>query len=269
MARAKSLVQLLINIHRMNFNLPFLPDRTEKPRQSGITIMTDRGLGVSETESFTEGNAPYTDFVKMAFGTAALIPSLESKLNIYEASKINCYFGGTLFELFARRDAIEEYWRYLDKFGMEYIEISDAAIRLARAEKLKYINDFSKEFVVIGQVTNFLPVGLFSFDLLLRFISEELEAGARYVIVKESEQIPLYGSGGLATYLSLNPGLVNNQADNIIWDAPEKEQQIELINIFGSNVNLCNVAPNDVLALEAIRLGLHSSTLSTLIAEKK
>lgn len=251
----------------MNFNLPFLPDRIQKPRESGLTIMTDRGLSVRETENFTEGNAPYTDFVKMAFGTSLLIPSLESKLNIYREANIHCYFGGTLFEVFARQNALEDYEKYLDRFGIEFLEISDSVIKMERKEKLSYIQRFSDAFKVISQVTNFVPQGHLSFDKMVTFINEELAAGAEFIIIKESEQMPLLSKDGLATYLT--SGETENVLDlsKLVWDAPLKHQQIELINLFGANVNLCNAGHDDVIALEAKRLGLHSSTLLKLIPE--
>lgn len=249
----------------MNFNLPFLPQRTEKPRSSGITIMTDKGLSVREAENFTEGNAPYTDFVKMAFGTSLLIPSLESKLNIYRGAGIIPYFGGTLFEVFALRDAMDDYNRYLDRYGIEYLEVSDSAIKLNRETKLNFINQFAANFQVISQVTNMVEGGHLSFDRWIQFAEDELHAGASYIIVKESAQMPLYGKNGLATYLSTNASNYAIDLNRIIWDASQKSEQIELINLFGSNVNLYNIASFDVIALETKRLGLHSSTLLKLI----
>ena len=251
----------------MNFKLPFLPERKDKPRESGLTIMTDRGLSVREAESFAEGNAPYCDFVKMAFGTSLLIPSLESKLNIYREAGTNCYFGGTLFEVFVRQNAMEDYEQYLDRYGIEFLEISDSVVTMDRKEKLAYIKRFSEEFEVLSQVTNFVPQGHLSFDRIVTYANEELEAGAQFIIVKESEQMPLFSKDGLAAYLTSKEAKNALDLSKLIWDAPNKQQQIELINLFGANVNLCNVRHDDVIALEAKRLGLHSSTLLKLIPE--
>jgi phosphosulfolactate synthase len=251
----------------MNFNLPFLPERSQKPRDNGITIMTDRGLSVREAENFTEGNVPYTDFVKMAFGTSLLIPSLESKLNIYHEAGIIPWFGGTLFEVFAYRKSLEEYVRYLDKYGIEYMEVSDGTVRIERKRKLEYIRQFSSNYKVISQTTNSLPEGHLSFERWLDFAAGELEAGAQYLIIKESVQMPVYGKDGLASFLVNNPDKISFDSSKIIWDAPKKTDQIELIGLLGNNVNLCNIPHYDVLALEAKRLGLHSSTLLKLIQE--
>lgn len=251
----------------MNFDLAFLPPRSQKPRESGLTLMTDRGLSVREAENFCEGSAPYTDFVKMAFGTSLLIPSLEAKLNIYHEAGIRPYFGGTLFEVFARRNALDSYRSYLDRFGIEYLEISDSVIELSRQQKCEEIKSFTQDFEVISETTNQLRDRHLSFDEYLDYMQEELEAGARYVLVKESHQMPLYGRDGLAFYLNCGDGKGRIDLSKVLWDAPAREQQIELINGLGNEVNLSNIAFDAVLALESKRLGLHSSTLLRLIPE--
>ncbi len=251
----------------MNFNLPYLPFRTQKPRETGLTIMTDRGLSVRETENFAEGNAPYTDFVKMAFGTSLLIPSLESKLNIYRESGISPYFGGTLFEAFAVRGLIDDYRRYLDRYGIEYIEISDGIIPIKREEKLSYIRQLSSDYTVISQSTPTKPIENADHDKWIEFIQEEMDAGAWKVILKENESIQIFNKDGVWNRHFVTQMRESLNMDRLIWDAPEKEHQLRLINLFGNNVSLCNIASNDVIPLEAKRLGLHSSTLMSLLPE--
>lgn len=251
----------------MNFNLPYLPLRLQKIRETGLTIMTDRGLSVRETENFAEGNAPFTDFVKMAFGTSLLIPSLESKLNIYRESGISPYFGGTLFEAFVVRGLIDDYRRYLDRYGIEYIEISDGVIPMKREEKLEFIRQLSSNYTVISQSTPTKPVENITHDKWIEFIKEEIEAGAWKVILKENENIQVFNKDGVWNRHFITRMKESLNMDQLIWDAPEKEHQLRLINLFGNNVSLCNIAPDDVIGLEAKRLGLHSSTLMSLLPE--
>ena len=251
----------------MNFNLPYLPFRTEKPREAGLTIMTDRGLSVRETENFAEGNSPYTDFVKMAFGTSLLVPSLESKLNIYRESGITSYFGGTLFEAFAIRGLIDDYRRYLDRYGIEYIEISDGTIPMKRDEKLEFIRQLSVDYTVISQSTPTKPVENMTHDKWIELIKEEIEAGAWKVILKENESIQVFNKDGVYNRHFINQMKESLNLDQLIWDAPDKEHQLRLINLFGNNVSLCNIKSDDVIPLEAKRLGLHSSTMMSLLPE--
>lgn len=248
----------------MNFNLDFLPQRFEKPRSDGFTMMTDMGLSVRQAENFAEASAPYTDFVKMAFGSSLLIPSLESKLNIYQDVGITPIFGGTLFEVFAYRKIVDEYVNYLDKYGMDFVEISDGTIQIPHEEKISYIKQFQEDYEVISQATNFSTGGLIPFDKWIENSKKELDAGAKYIIAKESDKLPIYGDEGLASFIAAKSpkGLNPNQ---LIWDAPTKDEQIELIKLFGNNVNICNVEPSGVISLETRRMGLHSSTLLQLI----
>lgn len=251
----------------MNFNLPFLPFRTQKPRETGLTIMTDRGLSVRETENFAEGNAPYTDFVKMAFGSSLLIPSLESKLNIYRESGISAFFGGTLFEAFIIRGLYDEYCQYLDRFGIEYVEVSDSAVSINREQKLDYIHQLSANYTVISQATSSKPGKDLTHDKWIENIKEETEAGAWKVIFKEDDNIQIFNKDGVWNRHFITKIRESLSPDQLIWDAPEKEHQLRFIALFGNNVSLCNIPSDGVITLESIRLGLHSSTLMTLLPE--
>lgn len=251
----------------MNYNLPYLPFRSQKPREEGLTIMTDRGLSVRETENFAEGNAPYTDFVKIAFGTSLLIPSLESKLNIYSESGITPYFGGTLFEAFVVRGLLDDYRRYLDRYGIEYIEISDGTIPMKREQKLEYIRQLSNDYTVISQSNPSKPMMEMTHEKWIEFIKEEISAGSWKVILKENEDIQIFNRDGVWNRHFIGQMRESINMDQLIWDAPDKEHQLRLINLFGNNVSLCNIASDDVISLEAKRLGLHSSTLMALLPE--
>ena len=58
--------------------------------------------------------------------------------------------------------------------------------------------------------------------------------------------------------------------DLLIWEAPIKNQQQELIIQFDNNVNLGNIPSDEVLALEALRQGLRGDTLKrAYLADKK
>ncbi|MNI96235.1 Phosphosulfolactate synthase [compost metagenome] len=46
----------------------------------------------------------------------------------------------------------------------------------------------------------------------------------------------------------------------LLWEAPQKSQQVHLIKWLGADINLGNIAPQDVIALEALRRGLRSDT---------
>jgi len=247
----------------MNFELPNLPQRPEKPRQYGLTMMMDKGMSVREAENFVEGNAPYTDLVKLGFGTSLLVPSLESKLNIYREAGVHAYFGGTLFEAFIIRGLFDEFRRYLDRYGMEYVEVSDGTISIPHEDKLKYIEELSKEYVVVSEVGSKVANKVIPNTQWISMMKTELEAGAWKVIAeaRESGTTGIYNKDGSANLQLIEDIRTHLDTSNILWEAPQKPQQVWFIKHFGHNVNLGNIAPAEVIPLETLRLGLRGDTL--------
>ena len=107
--------------------LPFIPERQEKPRNSGVTMVMDKGLSIREAEDFMSVGSEYTDYVKLGFGTSLIAPGLKEKIKIYREAGVIPYFGGTLFEAFVVRDMFEEFVRYLDEYGIDLVEVSDGS----------------------------------------------------------------------------------------------------------------------------------------------
>ena len=99
----------------INFNLSHVPARTDKPRQSGLTMVMDKGLSIRECENLVDGSGPFIDIVKLGFGSSLVTPNLERKLAFFKEAKIPVYFGGTLLEAFIVRGMFEDYIRLLDR----------------------------------------------------------------------------------------------------------------------------------------------------------
>jgi phosphosulfolactate synthase len=251
----------------MNFNLPHLPERPEKPRNNGLTMMMDKGLSARESENFVEGNAPFADLVKLGFGTSLLVPSLESKLNIYREANLQPYFGGTLFEAFVLRGLFDDFRRYLDRYGVEYVEVSDGTITMPHEEKLEYIRTLSNDFVVLSEVGSKIANRVIPNDEWISMMKSELEAGAWKVIAeaRESGTTGIFNQDGSANLSLIEDLRTHLDADNILWEAPLKSQQVWFIKQFGANVNLGNIAPTEVIPLETLRLGLRGDTLLDFI----
>jgi phosphosulfolactate synthase len=246
----------------MNYNLPFLPARPAKPRNEGLTMMMDKGLSVSETVAFIESSAEYTDFVKFGFGTSIVTSKLKEKIALYRSANIRPYFGGTLFEAFVIRDMFDDFCKYINQFGIDLVEVSDGSMSMPHEKKLEYIRKLSTQVTVISEVGSkqkgvFIPA-----DQWAEMMKTEIEAGSMKVIAeaRESGTIGIYNSDG-----SANENLINtiaskiNQSD-IIWEAPDGKQQVYFIKLYGANVNLGNIAPNVVVPLECLRLGLRGDT---------
>jgi len=247
----------------MNFKLPYLPGRPPKDRETGVTMMMDKGLSLNEAESFIQSSAEFTDLVKFGFGTAIINKQLKEKVLLYKKAGLKPYFGGTLFELFIIRGMYDEYRQFVSEAGLELVEVSDGSIHLDHDEKLEYIHKLSKDFTVLSEVGSKVKDVEIPPDEWVRFMKAELDAGAWKVIAeaRESGTIGIYNSDGSANTLLIDDIIEHVSVDKVLWEAPNKAQQVWFIRLLGANVNLGNIATNEVVALEALRLGLRGDTL--------
>ncbi len=246
----------------MNFKLSFIPKRSDKPRNKGITMMMDKGLGLRETEHFIEASAHLTDLVKFGFGTAFVTSQLEEKLKIYRAAGIRPYFGGTLFEAFYARGMFKEFVKMLDKYDLDLAEISDGSIIIPPDEKCKLIHELSQSRTVLSEVGSKDSGILISPAKWVRLMKAELEAGSWKVIAegREAGNVGVFRPNGTAHSMLINRIIASVKPEDILWEAPQKNQQVWFIKLFGAEVNLGNIAPNDVIPLECLRLGLRGDT---------
>lgn len=246
----------------MNIQLPFLPARPEKPRATGLTMMMDKGLSVREAESFIESAGEYSDLIKLAFGTGVFARNIEAKINLYRQAGIRVHFGGTLFEAFIVRNLFDEFRRFLDNYQMDTVEVSDGSMAIPHDKKLEYIRVLSGQATVLSEVGSKIQGVVIESDMWVNYMKCELEAGAWKVIAeaRESGTIGIYHSDGSADKELIAKLDREIGHDHILWEAPNKNQQVWFIKQFGANVNLGNVATNEVVALESLRLGLRGDT---------
>lgn len=245
-----------------NFSLPYIPERKVKPRQDGLTMMMDKGLSLREAENFIEANEGYTDIVKFGFGTAYVTEQLEEKIKLYKANGIRPYFGGTLFEAFHARGMFEDFVRLLDKYDLDLAEVSDGSIIIPHDEKCEIIRTLAKDRTVLSEVGSKDSGILISPNKWIKMMSTELEAGSWKVIAegRESGNVGVFRPNGTAHTFLINKIIAKVKPENILWEAPKKNQQVWFIKLFGANVNLGNIAPNEVIPLECLRIGLRGDT---------
>ncbi|HNY01480.1 MAG TPA: phosphosulfolactate synthase [Bacteroidales bacterium] len=252
------------------FNLPYLPERTTKPRQNGIVMVMDKGLSVREAEAFVETAGHLTDFVKLGFGTSMVTQGVKEKIRVYREGGINVYMGGTLFEAFVIRDMFDDYLRYIDQFGIDTIEISDGSMAMEHDVKCGYINQLAKNYTVLSEVGSKESGIIIAPGRWIEMMQKELQAGAFKVIgeARESGNVGIYRATGKAHVQLIHKILSKVQADKILWEAPLKSQQVWFIKNFGANVNLGNIAPSEVIPLETLRLGLRGDTFFNFLPAK-
>lgn len=251
----------------MNFDLSQIPERTTKPRKYGLTMVMDKGLSIPQVRSFMSVAAPHVDIVKLGFGTAYVTPNLKEKIALYKEFDVPIYFGGTLFEAFLVRNQFEDYIKVVDSFGIEFMEVSDGSIIIPHAEKCGYIEKLAQHGTVLSEVgskdvTNIMPPYKW-----VELMKSELDAGAGYVIAeaRESGTVGIYRDSGEVRQGLVQEILTQVPAEKIIWEAPKKEQQFYFLQLVGCNVNLGNIAPAEVIPLEAMRVGLRSETFQLFL----
>lgn len=254
----------------MNYTLNNLPERTIKPRQNGLTMVMDKGLSLRQVEDFLEVSGGHTDIVKLGWSTSFVTPNLKEKLKLYKDAGIPVYFGGTLFEAFVIRNQFEDYRKVLDQYGMEYVEVSDGSIDIPHEEKCEYIQKLSKQVTVISEVGSKDEKKIFAPYKWIKLMKAEIEAGSWKVIAeaREGGNVGIYRDSGEVRQGLVDEILTQIPEETIIWEAPQKAQQVWFIELIGANVNLGNIAPSEVIPLETIRLGLRGDTFNHFLNMK-
>jgi phosphosulfolactate synthase len=244
-----------------------LPARSPKPRTAGLTHVLDKGLNLRDIEGLFDTAGAYVDIVKLGWGTSYVTNNLEKKIALYRHFDTPVVCGGTLFEAAYAKGRTEEFKRWLIENRFAHVEISDGTLEIPRERKLELIEEFARDFTVLSEVgskdteINYAPY------LWVEWIKEELEAGAWKVITEAREG----GTAGIFRPTGeMRTGLVDEIVHEIdfhalIFEAPTKASQAWFVKQFGPEVNLGNIPPDEVIALETLRLGLRGDTLKEVL----
>jgi phosphosulfolactate synthase len=251
----------------MNFNLKNIPFRTSKPRDYGMTMVMDKGMGVEGARDFLSVAAPFVDIVKLGFGTSYVTNHLREKIAMYQEQGIPVYLGGTLFEAFLVRGQFDDYVSVMKDYGLQHVEVSDGSITIPHIEKLGYIEKLAKHFTVLSEVGSKDATHIMAPYKWIELMKAELEAGATYVIAeaREAGNVGLYRTSGEVREGLVQEILTQIPYEKIMWEAPQKMQQVYFLELLGANVNLGNLAPSEVIALESTRVGLRSDTFDMFL----
>jgi phosphosulfolactate synthase len=225
-------------------------------------MVMDKGLSVEEARNFLSVAGPHVDILKLGFGTSFVTPRLREKIELYQSHNIPVYFGGTLFEAFLIRNQLDEYIKVIKEYGITYMEVSDGSVTIPHAEKCGYIEKLSKLGLVLSEVGSKDAEHIIPPYKWIELMRAELNAGATYVIAeaRESGNVGIYRGSGEVREGLVQEILTQIPEEKIIWEAPQKAQQLYFLELVGCNVNLGNLAPHEVIALEAMRIGLRGDT---------
>jgi phosphosulfolactate synthase len=245
------------------FDFLTLPERTSKPRESGLTHVLDKGYGLGQVRQFMESARDYVDIVKLGWGTAVVTPNLREKVELYQSFGIPVCFGGTFFELCLRQNKLEEYLGVVRGLGMDCLEVSDGTVAMEEDDKLALLRRLSGEFRVLSEVGSKDASVVISPDKWVDSIEREFDAGAWKVITegRESGTVGIYQTGGQVKEDLLQRIVAAVSAENLLFEAPIKSQQAWFVEQFGANVNLGNIPPEEVLSVETLRIGVRGDTL--------
>jgi phosphosulfolactate synthase len=246
----------------MNFNLSQIPERNKKPRDHGITMVMDKGLSIQEAKNFLSVAHPHVDIIKLGFGTAFVTPDLREKIEVYQSYDLPVYFGGTLFEAFLIRNQFQDYINICKDYNITYTEVSDGSIDIPHAEKCGYIEKLTKVGTVLSEVGSKDAAHIIPPYKWIELMKAELEAGSTYVIAeaREAGNVGIYRGTGEVREGLVQEILTQIPEEKIIWEAPQKAQQLYFLELIGCNVNLGNIAPSEVIPLEAMRIGLRGDS---------
>jgi phosphosulfolactate synthase len=237
-------------------------------RDGGLTHVLDKGLGPRAWEDVLETAGDYIDIVKLGWGTAWVTENLDRKLEVLRGKPV--VIGGTFFEVVYARDKIDDYKRWLAAHGLTHVEISDGTVDIPRERKLELIAEFAADFTVLSEVGSKDSEVVFAPYEWVRWIQEELAAGAWKVITESRES----GTAGIFRPSGeMRTGLVDEIAHSVdfrdlVWEAPTKNAQAWFVKHFGPEVNLGNIPPEEVIPLETLRLGLRGDTMKEVLLNR-
>ena len=252
-----------------DFNDGFLdlPARPGKPRAEGLTHVIDKGMNLRDIEGLFDTAGRFVDIVKLGWGTSYVTNNLEKKIALFRSFETPVVCGGTLFEVVYARDRLDEFKLWLREQRFSHVEISDGTIDIPRERKLELIADFARDFTVLSEVGSKDADVVYAPYQWVEWIKEELEAGAWKVITEGREG----GTAGIYRPTGeMRTGLVDEivheiAVEELIFEAPTKSSQAWFVRHFGSNVNLGNIPPDEVIPLETLRLGLRGDTLKEVL----
>ena len=246
--------------------------REEKPRKNGITMVLDKGLGLETAKSLMEISGEYVDYLKFGWGTTIVHEQeiIRKKVKMYQSYDIQPYTGGTLFELAYMNNKLEEFFQEAHNLGFEAIEVSDGSITIPHDKKVECIELAKDEgFEVLSEVGKKDPAldKELTLDERIEYMQEELDAGSSLIIVEAREggkNIGIFDKSGNAKEDEIDYILDNFDGSKLLWEAPNKDQQVFFILKLGNTVNLGNVSTDDITSLETLRRGLRGDTVGKI-----
>jgi phosphosulfolactate synthase len=239
-----------------------LPQRDAKPRDVGLTHVLDKGRTAAQTAALLDHVGAHVDIWKFGWGTAYLDTDLAAKLELIAAAGVRSCLGGTLLEIAWSQGKDNECLAWAEQAGFASVEVSRGVTPMSLPDKRDLLQRAAASFVVLSEVGSKDPGDIRAPQVWADEVAADLEAGARWVITegRESGTVGIYRGDGSVREDVVAAVVAGAGLDRLLFEAPRKDQQAWLIRAFGPDVNLANIAGDEVLALETLRLGLRADT---------
>lgn len=241
--------------------------RSLKPRAKGKTMVIDKGLGIKAFEDLLQASGEYIDLIKIGFGTSVLYPYevLQKKIEIAKTHQVGILPGGTFLEIAVHQNVIEPFFNNIVAFGFTHIEVSDGTIDISRTLRDQLISKSIKYGLnVVTEYGKKMLGTKLHIDELINTIKRDISCGSNMVTIEGRESgrgVGIFDEEGACRDLEVMEIIERvHQPELLMWETPLKSQQLHFIKILGSETNLGNIAPEDIMSVEALRRGLRSDT---------
>ena len=240
-----------------------LPERPTKPRETGLTHVIDIGLAPSDADNLMKIAADHIDLVRLGFGSAYVTGALQEKIDLYRSYAVPVALGGTLTELAWLQGRVDGLRAWLKELGVDHVEVSSGSVAIPPEEKVDLIRTLAEDFTVYAEVGEKDPAAIMAPYVWVELIEQALAAGAQKVVCegRASGDAGLYRRDGEPRTGLLDEVVHSIDFHRLIFEAPQRHQQVWFIEHLGPEVNLGNIRPDDVIPLETLRLGLRADTL--------
>lgn len=240
-----------------------IPERAAKPRLCGLTHVLDKGLGLRHIHDMLETSGDYIDILKLGWGTGFVTRNLSEKIAVYQKAGVPVCFGGTLLEVALAQGKFEAYCDAARRLQLTHVEFSTGVIEMELERKADYVYRLAQEFTVLAEVGSKDATAAVAPALWIEEIGLLLQAGAWKVIAeaRESGTVGLYTKTGETRLDLIDEIIAKHNTEQLIFEAPQKSQQVWFLKRFGPTVNLGNIATDEIIPLETLRLGLRGDTM--------
>jgi phosphosulfolactate synthase len=254
----------------MELQLSHMPVREQKPRNTGITVITDYGFGLAEIERQISESSNLIDLVKISISALHSKTLIKERLAVYKKAGISVLMSGTLFEACYLRDELDLFYKFIYENEFAAIEISESIIQIENEKKGEIIHRLADDFKVISELGYKQNSVLTSSILWNSYLRSDLEAGAWKILLEggETGKSYIFDSHGFPRESRINSIASKTDIENLIWETSDFDQQLWFVLKYGVGVNLANIRPEELTRLESLRLGLHSETFFNEIPQE-